>query len=152
MLDSDRDSPVGKVQKWHQGSFREPGLGGRLTPTFAGMTAWELADCDAFWGPSVHWNTHLKQYVMLLNRAKGKGWVQEGIYVSFSRDLADPMAWSKPQKILERGTWYPVVVGLGDVEHGTDKLAGRVARFFMEQRSVHEIVFSLPGEADPLAR
>ncbi|MBN1855105.1 MAG: hypothetical protein JW829_20395 [Pirellulales bacterium] len=89
---------------------------------------------------------------MLLNRAKGKGWVQEGIYLRFSSDLTDPTAWSKPRKILERGTWYPVVVGLSDVEHGTDKLAGRIARFFMAQRSVHEIVFSLPGKADPPVR
>ena len=138
----DRDAPVGKVRKWYDGGFREPGLGGRRTPTFAAMTAWERADCDAFWGPSVHWNTHLKQYVMLLNRAKGKGWGQEGIYVSFSRDLAAPMAWSKPRKILDGGKWYPVVVGLGDGMRGTDKLAGRVARFFMGQQSKHEIVFS----------
>jgi hypothetical protein len=82
--------------------------------------------------------------IMLLNRAKGKGWVQEGIYVSFSRDLAKPLAWSEPSKILDSGRWYPVVVGLGESLYGTDKLAGHVARLFMGHRSEHEIVFSAP--------
>ncbi len=144
----DRDRPVGKVHKWYQDGFKELGLGGKLTPTFTAFTAWQREDCNAFWGPSVHWNDYLKQYVMLLNRSKAKGWVQEGIYVSFSRHLADPMSWSKPKKILDGGRWYPVVVGLGDDFRGTDKRAGRVARFFMGQDSEHEILFSLPNEAE----
>jgi hypothetical protein len=135
----DRDAPAGKVLKWHGDGFKEPGLGGRLTPFLPVVTAWERADCDAFWGPSVHWNTHLKQYVMLLNRAKGKGWVQEGIYVSFSHRLDDPSSWSKPQKIRDGGSWYPYVVGLDG--QGTGKLAGQKARFFMGKKSEWEIEF-----------
>ena len=48
--------------------------------------AWHDADdrVDAFWGPAVHWNTALEQYVMLLNRAKDENYAQEGIYVSFA--------------------------------------------------------------------
>lgn len=143
---ADRDNPAGKIFKWHQGGFTEPGLGGRLTPTFPGFIAWERIDCNAFWGPSVHWNTHLEQYVMLLNRSKATNWVQEGIYVSFNKDLANPLGWSKPEKILEGGSWYPVAIGAVDDVRGTDKLAGRVARFFMGQQSNHTIVFARPGE------
>jgi len=145
----DRDAPVGKVLKWYEGDFKQPGSGKRLTPTFPAFVAWERSDCNAFWGPSVHWNTHLNRYVMLLNRSKGKGWVQEGIYVSYATDLADPLAWTKPEKILEGGSWYPVVVGLGRGSKGTDKRAGRVARFFMGTESDAEIVFSLPGDPPP---
>lgn len=137
---SQRDKPVGKVWKWFNGNWREPGLGGKVTPIFPAMTDWMRADCDAFWGPSVHWNTHLKQWVMLLNRAKGAGWVQEGIYISFSTKPGDPRSWSKPQKILDGGRWYPQVIG-DPKERGTDKLAGRVARFYMSGVSEHEIVF-----------
>jgi len=139
---SDRNAPAGKVLKWHRGSFSEAGLGGRLTPVFPTAVAWERADCDSFWGPSVHWNTHLNCYVMLLNRARGKGWVQEGIYVSFSADLHDPLSWTAPRKILNGGQWYPQVMGLGTGENCTDKLAGRVARFFMKGVSEYEIIFS----------
>jgi hypothetical protein len=142
----DRDQPVGKVLKWCGGSFCEPGLGGNLTPTFPAFIAWRREDCNAFWGPSVHWNSYLKQYVMLLNRSQGKGWVQEGIYISYAKDLVDPRSWSEPVKILDGGRWYPVVVGLDEQPRGTDKLAGRVARFFMAQDSDHEIVFALPPE------
>lgn len=136
-----RDSPVGNVWKWHQGGWTEPGLAGNVTPIFPAFTEWERDDCDAFWGPSVHWNVYLEQYVMLLNRARGAGWVQEGIYVSFSSDLADPSSWSQPTKVLDGGAWYPQVIGLGDEIKGTDKLAGQRARFFMAGVSEYEIEF-----------
>jgi len=137
----DRDDPVGRVWKWYEGGWREPGLGGRLTPTFPVFVPWQRADCNAFWGPSVHWNEHLGSYAMLLNRTKGKGWVQEGIYVSFASNVADPGRWSGPVKILDGGAWYPQVVGVGEGVRGTDKLAGRVARLFLAGVSEHEIVF-----------
>jgi len=147
----DRDAPVGKVWKWHKGRWREPGLGGAVTPIFPAFVAWERKDCDAFWGPSIHWNTHLQQYVMLLNRARGKGWGQEGIYISFSKTLADPKSWSQPKKIHDRGAWYPQVMGFGENLKGTDKVAGKVARFFMSGVSEFEIIFSWPDEASPPA-
>lgn len=140
---SHRDQPVGHVWKWHEGDWREPGLGGKVTPIFPAMTAWERPDCDAFWGPSIHWNTYLEHYVMLLNRAKGAGWVQEGIYVSFNTDVANPASWTQPQKILEGGGWYPTVIG-ERTERGTDKLAGKTARFFMFGESAYEMVFEKP--------
>src|SRR5256885_1433775 len=88
---SDRDQPAGKVWKWHHADWREPGLGGHLSPILPARIDWHRADADAFWGPSVHWNTHLRQYVILLNRSKNGKFGQEGIYASFSHDLADPL-------------------------------------------------------------
>ena len=42
------------------------------------------------WGPSIHWNTYLERYVMLLNRAKDESFNNEGIYVSYARTLMIP--------------------------------------------------------------
>ena len=95
---------------------------------------------DAFWGPSVHWNTYLQQYVMLLNRAMDDNFKQEGIYVSFTPMLGDPRLWSPPVKILNGGKWYPQVIGTQDAA-GTDKVAGEWARFFMSGSSQYLVHF-----------
>ena len=80
---------------------------------------------------------------MLLNRSCcAPEWPQEGIYISFATDLASPAGWSKPERLLAGGEWYPQVIGADISRKETDKLAGRVARFFMHGRSVHEIVFA----------
>jgi hypothetical protein len=104
--------------------------------------AWHDADAavDAFWGPSIHWNTYLERYVMLLNRARDENYNNEGIYVSYARRLDDPRAWSAPRKIMNGGGWYPQVAGLE--AGGTDKQAGQRARFFLTGRSEHYIEFS----------
>jgi hypothetical protein len=157
----DRDSPVGKVFKWHKGKWREPGLGGRLTPFFPSRIDWHRQDADIFWGPSVHWNTHLKTFVMLLNHAVDTAMKGDGTYVSFNGNPADPGAWSAPRQIIDADQvraategshpgnaknhgWYPQVIGLGKGE--TDKLAGRVARLFIAGVSRLEILFLKPGE------
>ncbi len=150
---ADRNQPIGKVWKGHKGEWSEPGIGGRVTPIFTAKIDWHRADADAFWGASIHWNTHLEQYVILLNRAEDKDWTQEGVYVTFNRDLAHPTGWSEPKKILGglRGNqWYPQVIGLSKANRETDKLAGRVARLFVRGESRWEILFLKPGEkAEP---
>jgi hypothetical protein len=153
---ADRDSPAGKVWKWHRGEWQEPGLGGRLTPIFPAAIDWHRKDVDAYWGPSVHWNTHLGMWVILLNRAVDSNWKQEGIYVTFNRDLADPSGWTPPRKILDRTelveklrektAWYPQVMGAGGEARGTDKLAGKTARLFVRGESLWEISFLRTGE------
>ena len=153
----DRDQPVGKANKWHEGAWNEPGLGGKITPIFPAAKSWHLPDADAFWGPSIHWNTHLNQYVVLLNRTKDKDWNQEGVYVTFNPNLANPSQWSKPSKILgpaelEQSKWYPQVVGIDASKRETDKLAGQVARLFVAGRSKWEIVFLKPGEKLPASQ
>jgi len=155
LLWADRDRPSGRVALWRNGTW-EPNAGRRelvlstpgtmrrrlewtypaATPLVSTSQAWHDTDdkVDAFWGPAVHWNTALQQYVMLLNRAKDENYAQEGIYVSFAPTLDDPSLWSTPQKILTGGKWYPQVVG-STLGTGTDKLAGASARFFMSGRS-----------------
>lgn len=113
------------------------------TPLIAPALAWHDGDdkVDAFWGPAVHWNSAIEQFVMLLNRAKDENYSQEGIYVSYAPRLDDPSLWTAPQKILNGGRWYPQVVGSA-VGTGTDKLAAGSARFFMFGKSEWVINFT----------
>ena len=141
-------SPSGHVEKWNDGSFSEPGLGGTATATFPAESSWNSAEPDAFWGPSVHWNTYLRRYVMLLNRAIDPEWTQEGIYVSFNRDITDPEGWSKPKKLLAPeafgGAFYPQVIGTDLPGEGTDRRAGRTPRLFVHGVSEHVLRFRRP--------
>jgi hypothetical protein len=149
---ADRDAPVGKLSVWNGGvwlpaSWVEAGDGGRwvyppASPLVTPGRPWHDRDrvVDAFWGPSIHWNSYLQQYVMLLNRASDETWAQEGIYISFNRRVGDPQGWTAPQKILNQGRWYPQVVGI-ELGRGSDQWAGRVARFFMRGRSEYVIEF-----------
>jgi hypothetical protein len=143
----DRQAPVNKVWKWREGGWNEPGLKGRATPIFPASKNWAEAATDAFWGPSIHWNTHINRYVILLNRAKGPpGYAQEGIYVTFNPDIADPFGWTTPARIFNGGTWYPQVMGIDSTRKETDKIAGRVARLFIGGASEWEILFLNPYE------
>ncbi len=94
-----------------------------------------------FWGPSIHWNTYLERYVMLLNRAKDDQFGQEGIYVSFCARRSQPVrTGARRPRSLNGGSWYPQVIG-GEAGSGTDRLAGQRARFFMTGRSERMIEF-----------
>jgi len=149
---ADRDNPRGRVTIWRDGAWlspvRKPGLvdeweypsGTPLVPT---SHPWNdgIQAADAFWGPSIHWNTSLQRYVMLLNRAQDEQFNNEGIYVSFATRLDDPRAWSAPRKILSGGNWYPQIAGR-EPGTGTDKQMGRIARFFLTGRSMRYIEFS----------
>lgn len=140
----ERSRPVGRVWKFFGTGFAERGINGRITAIMPAYVSWSSRNADSFWGPSLHWNTHLEQYVMLLNRACcAPGWPQEGIYVSFNPDVANPLGWSQPVKIMEGGggeNWYPQIIGLRN-EKGTDKEAGQVARFYLRGESRWRIVF-----------
>lgn len=137
-----RAQPVGQVRKFYQNNWAEPGIDGRVTAVLPARASWNRADMDSFWGPSLHWNTHLQQFVMLLNHACcAPGWPQEGVYVSFNPDLSIPTNWSVPQKLVDsdQARWYPQVIGRPP--NGTDKNAGRIARFYMGGDSDYEIIF-----------
>ncbi|MCW5942305.1 MAG: hypothetical protein KIS66_08740 [Fimbriimonadaceae bacterium] len=137
----DLERPIGKVSLWDGRAFCEPGLGGRGQPIIPVGSDWHGEKPDAFWGPSVHYNTFLDAYVMVLNRAIDAGWAQEGLYVSFNRDLTDPTGWTKPLRFMEGGGWYPLVVG--DPPYGTDKLAGEAARLFVGGESRWRVRFEV---------
>jgi hypothetical protein len=132
---ADRGQP-GTVYKYYEGEWSEPGIGGRSTPVLARGTGWQGPFVDEFWGPSVHWNTFLNRYVVLLNRTQGFGWDQEGVYIAFSRDL---LAWTEPEKIVNSTAWYPQVLGLSPGE--TDTIAGAEARLFVGGISVFVVRF-----------
>lgn len=143
-----RDAPQGAVAIWSDDVWRYPDptdsgwVYPAATPILPAQVSWYEPSgvVDAYWGPSIHWNTFLERYVILLNRAKDWDWNQEGIYISSTTRLDDPMSWPAPQKILDGGRWYPQVIGL-EPGRGTDRLAGERARFFMGGVSEYEIVF-----------
>jgi hypothetical protein len=151
---ADRDAPQGQVDVWRDGAWIPPrpalDAEGRPagwsypagTPLMPVTQPWHdgRPEADAFWGPSVHWNTYLERYVMFLNRSENERFVNEGLYVSYAATLGDPRAWSTPRKVMDGGEWYPQVVGLEPGE-GTDKLAGQRARFFITGRSDWTIEF-----------
>jgi hypothetical protein len=153
MAFDDRHSPVGAVWKYFNGGWDEPGLSGSVTPVFPAKRSWTGDDTDSFWGPSVHWNTRLQQFVVLLNRSCcSPGWPQDGIYVSFNADPSQPEKWLTPQRLLPKALipwspgYYPQVLGIYAGE--TDSLAGPVARLYVHGRSVWEILFD-PRDPDP---
>lgn len=150
---ADRDAPAGRFEVWNddvwlpalnlaadneEPRWEYPAGTSLLPPTRPFHDGQSSA--DVFWGPAIHWNTHLEQYVMLLNRARDEQYGQDGIYVSFAPSLDAPRAWSAPLKVLNGGGWYPQVAGL-EGGTGTDKLAGRRARLFITGSSSHYIEF-----------
>lgn len=144
---ADRFHPAGAVHKYYQGEWSEPGIGGRTTPIFPARTAWQRGDADSYWGPAVHWNTYLRQYVMLLNRSCcSSGWPQEGIYIAFGAGPSDLLQWKGPGLLLEGGElpdrpgYYPQVFGLRPGE--TDSILGAFGRLFVHGVSRWRIEFA----------
>jgi hypothetical protein len=139
---ADLRSPVGKVMKWCNGRFSQPGLNGDVTPIFPVKKGWYEPDPDTFWGPSIHWNTHLNQYVILMNRAVDRNWKQEGIYAFTLDDLSKPETWTEPVRILDEAGWYPQVIGNNYAKKETDREAGEVSRLFIHGHSKYYVRFS----------
>ncbi len=149
MAFEDRRNPAGSVWKYYAGDWTEPGLGGRVNPIFPAVVSWQRPDTNAVWGPSIHWNTYLERYVVLMNHTCCRPkWPQEGIYVSFNADLASPADWTGPERIMAKPPdYYPEVMGLE--ADGSDTLAGQLARFYIHGRSNWEIIFYWPQPQDP---
>jgi hypothetical protein len=152
MVWADRDDPAGKMTVWQRSQSWLPARMTRArgaayyayppaVPIYRAGENWHGPSVDAFWGPSVHWNTHLQQYVMLLNRARDSAWTQDGVYVSFTPQLSEPRTWSTPERLIEGGVWYPQVLGM-DPGTGSDREAGERARFFQGGHSNYFIEFS----------
>ncbi len=142
---ADRFEPIGKVHKFYNGHWEEPGLGGLTTPIFQAKTGWQDKEADSYWGPSVHWNTHLHQWVMLLNHACCySGWPQQAIRISFNADLAAAGSWKPAVTVLDgdqlpdRPGFYPQILGLD--EDGTDNKGGRVSRLYVQGVSRWELI------------
>ena len=142
----DRFTPVGRVWKYHEGNWDQPGVGGNVTPVFHAKVAWQRAGTNAFGDPPSTGTPYLGSYVMLLNHSCcTPGWPQKDVRIAFNPDLANPSGWSVPEVILGGGGWYPQVLGLGP--EGTDTEAGKVARLYMYGRSTARISFEKPDQA-----
>jgi hypothetical protein len=139
---ADRGCPVGKVMKWYNGDWQEPGLNGKVTPIIPVRNDWFSPEPDTFWGPSVHWNYHIGQYVILMNRAIDPRWKQEGIYLSLTPDISDPHSWSEPLRFLDSEGWYPQLLGTDLSKPDTDREIGPEARLFIHGKSNHTVRFS----------
>jgi len=147
MAFEDRFSPAGKVNKFYFGDWTEPGLGGKVSPIFPARQSWQSNKTDSHWGPSVHYNSFLDRYVILLNQSCCQpGWPQAGIDITYNADLSDPFAWTRLQRVLNSSDiirqpgYYPQVLGLdvGDSDHR----AGQTARLYLMGLSDWEITFS----------
>lgn len=145
MAFADRFHPAGAVWKYYQESWKQRGVGGRTTPIFPAMVSWQRSNTDSYWGPSVHWNTRLETYVVLMNRSCcDAAFAPDGIYASFNPDLSNPAGWKEPAKIIDDVFWYPQVLGTGEQE--TDSVAGEIARLYVFGESKWELVFHRDDE------
>jgi len=139
MAIADRDKPAGAVWKYRDGGWSAPGLGGAVHPIFAAAKPWNGEAPHAFWGPSIHWNTAINKYVILMSEAIDFDWSQGGAYLTFADDIADPTRWTQPIKLMDPPGWYPQVLGYGDGE--TDSVAGGQARLFISGYSAWDLIF-----------
>jgi hypothetical protein len=98
----------GTWRKYHNGSYSQPGLGG-LQTRVPGLTGHAGAN------PSVHFNTHLKKWVMVWHTWNSLPNTPT-VWLSTSDDL---LHWQPPVKIVsvtEAGkAWYPTIIGQTDV-------------------------------------
>ncbi|WP_257668899.1 hypothetical protein [Parapedobacter tibetensis] len=94
---SDPNGNVGSWQKWYNGAFSEPGIGGL-------QTAISPLSANPGANPSVHWNDYLEKFVMVWHGWDGK------LYIAASDDCE---IWEQPRLLLEDGVkaWYPNTVG-----------------------------------------
>ena len=94
----------GTWKKYYNGAYTEPGLGGNETPV-PGLAGHPGAN------PSVHFNTHLKKWVMVWHT-----WNDTGLWLSVSDDLLN---WQTPINVVSASSperkWYPTIIGRTDV-------------------------------------
>jgi len=154
----DRDHPLDRFTgesaafKWDGQDWLAPGIGGRSVAIFhdPAQVEWASAQNNGYWGPSVHWNVDLQKFIVLMSRSRGGNYESGGIYMTYTTTLDAPASWAEPKIVIaaEQG-WYPQVVGDWSI-HGTDKLAGRRARYFNQGRSRFFIDFSEQSADSPV--
>jgi hypothetical protein len=118
------DAQPGTWQKYYQGAFSTPGLGGNFTPLEIILDPTDSADMRQ---PNVSYNSYLGSFVLT---AVGNG----GIYLATSSDL---IQWSAGQVILpapvpdstvtpstEPYNWYPTLVSVDQPSEETTSQTG----------------------------
>lgn len=150
MLWIDRDAPIdpesgqSRVFKWDGVDWTSSGIAGRSEAIFhdSQQVSWTSIKNNGYWGPSVHWNTDLNRFIVLMNRSEGGNYDTQGIYLTATATLEDPSSWATPKMIIDSDqSWYPQVIGDTAIQ-GTDKRAGARAHYFNAGKSTLDIVFS----------
>jgi len=118
---------TGKWRKYHNGSFEEPGLGGKDTPVVSAQPM----RADAIF-PQITFVRELHRYVMVFNITVYQEFSQEtkpqhsGIYITSSQD---GIRWSKPTQLIairsiasigKEVGWHPTLL-LSAVDDGSAK-------------------------------
>jgi hypothetical protein len=146
----ERDQPLDPVSgesravKWGGETWSEPGIGGTSIAIFHddAQVSWTSINNNGYWGPSVHWNSDLGKFVVLMSRSVGGNYESGGIYMTYTATLDDPLTWAMPKLIISTDQgWYPQVIGAAGTQ-GTDKLAGSQTRYFNQGASSSYIVFT----------
>lgn len=145
---TDLDSPVGKAKRWDGKTFAAApdGIGSPIAslqiPAATGGGAASSPGGGFHWGPSVSWNTHLNQWVMLMGHVTGSSWKGSQIYISFNpnADLGDgnnAQQWTTPKLLLDKPghtIWYPSLQPMNTPEDIREKRTclrlGQTARLF----------------------
>ena len=112
------------------------------TPLFPTTRSWHDPEgvADAYWGPAVHWNTYLNQYVMLLNRTQRRA-------ASRRRASTSRSARRSTSPTVVRAAADPARADRGIRRSWGSGLAtptsrpGQVARFFLSGSSSYFIEF-----------
>ena len=156
----DRDRPLDRfsgqslVQKWDGEGWNADGIAGRSVAIMhdAAQVSWTSSDNRGYWGPSVHWNTDLHKFIVLMSRSGGGNYDPDGIYMTYTTTLDDPLSWAAPKLVIAKDQgWYPQVVGDPAIK-GTDKLAGARARYFNRGASRFFIEFVDGATLTPTTR
>ena len=170
---ADLDAPLNadgtsKAHRWHRGAWSAPGLQGapgprvgqswtatplgQATPLLPPARSWLTADGGGYWGPSLSWNTHVRAFMLLLNKVSGaKAFDADGNYLAFVPNMASPVvAPTTPIRLdaLPNGpvsSWY--VQALGDpAMRGTSAWTGQDARLFLGEHSHLLLRFGSTGQ------
>lgn len=145
---SDLDDPEGKAKRWDGNGFNAPydstgvPIASLQIPLDSAGGPASAPGAGFHWGPSVSWNAHLKQWVMLMAHATGSSWKGSNIYISFNAnaDLGkddNAQQWSKPKLLISKPghtIWYPSLQPLNDSTDIANKHTclnvGQTARLF----------------------
>ena len=69
----DRFSGQSLVLKWDGEGWNADGIAGRSVAIMhdVAQVSWTSSDNRGYWGPSVHWNTDLHKFIVLMSRSGG---------------------------------------------------------------------------------
>lgn len=149
---ADRNVPGGKLQLWNHGEWSGNTVSGPVSPIFPAEIDVRRKDGRTYWGPSIHWNTYLHEYVMFLNKIKDTSWATQKLCISFNPNIANPSGWSVPALLMDGDEarrvnpgkpgngWY--IQAMGTEKGESDKISGQVARLFVDGQSRWKIRFS----------